>query len=257
MKGVAWSHGGTRTDKAAGCYTEATMLLMLLACADASLSNCAAATETACFTGVYRTILGARVDGVSTCAPELDDIDCVTSDVDGGWKMPGLPLESDVLITAEHPDYVPVVYPQSTDMAWYDWYKTAVPPWVMQSNADRLEQTLDDDLGHLLFIAWEGLNIDGEDTPMVEGVSAILSADAEIFYANDFGLADTDAVATGSLGQGGAINIPEGVYDLNLTAEAGPCVERSFSWQMADDGTIPVPIRAGFTTAIDVICPVQ
>ena len=62
-----------------------------------------------------------------------------------------------------------------------------------------------------------------------------------------------EATATGSLGQGGAINLPEGTHDLVLTAPAGPCAAHSFSWQMAEDGTIPVPIRAGYTTAIDII----
>jgi hypothetical protein len=232
------------------------MLLMLLACADPLPPDCENDTETACFSGVYRTLLGGRVEGVLTCPLELDGIGCVTSDADGGWQIPGLPLESNVLFTATHEEYVPVLYPQHTSMDWYDWYKTAVPPWVMESNAERLGASLQDDRGHLLFIAWEGLNIDGEDTPPVEGVSARLSTDALLFYANGLGLADDGATATGALGQGGAINLPEGTYDLVLTAPAGPCVEHSFSWQMAEEGSIPVPIRAGYTTAIDVICPV-
>ena len=123
--------------------------------------HCANDTETACFTGVYRTLLGGRVEGVLTCPLELDGIGCATSDADGVWQIPGLPLDSNVLFTATHAEYVPVLYPQHTSMDWYDWYKTAVPPWVMESNADRLGASLQADRGHLLFIAWEGLNIDG------------------------------------------------------------------------------------------------
>ena len=230
----------------------------LSACSTVPPPTCEEPAGTACFRGVYRTLVGGRVEGVVTCAPELDDIDCVVSDEDGTWKMPGLPADTDVLITSTHESSLPVVYPQHSSMAWYDWYKTAVPEWVMESNADRLDASLDPERGHLLFLVWEGLNIDGEDTPNVPGVQGSLSdASARIFYTNNLGLVDSEATETGSLGQGGVLNLEPGTYTLTLTAPAGPCVEHSFSWQMDDSGNIPVPIRAGFTTAIDVICPVQ
>ena len=229
---------------------------LLLACAEPPPPDCEGDTKTACFTGVFRSLVGGRTEGVQTCAPELPDIPCVTSDSDGGWKMPGLPLDSDVLLTTTHDGEVSVAYPQHSSMAWYDWYKTQVPEWVMESNADRLDTSLDPETGHLLFMVWQGLNIDGVDTDTVEGVQAAITPSARIFYTNSFGLVDTDADTTGGLGQGGAINLEPGVYSLRLDSPAGPCVEHSFSWQFSDDGSIPVPIKAGFTTAIDVICPV-
>lgn len=234
------------------------LAVLLLACSDVPPPTCEEPAGTACFRGVYRTLVGGRVEGVETCAPELADIGCVTSDEDGAWKLPGLPADTDVLVTATHADSVPVVYPQHSSMAWYGWYKTAVPSWVMENNADRLSVTLDPDRGHLLFLVWEGLNIDGEDTPPVEGVTASLSTATPdlLFYSNSLGLADEDADATGSMGQGGVLNLEPGTHMLRLTAPAGPCTEHSFSWEIAEDGQIPVPIRAGFTTAIDVICPV-
>lgn len=235
----------------------ASLGLLMAACSDVPPPTCEASEGTACFRGVYRTLVGGRVEGVETCAPELEGIGCAVSDKDGAWKLPGLPAETDVILTATHEDAVPVVYPQHTSMDWYDWYKTAVPEWVMESNAERLGVSLDPDRGHLLFIVWEGLNIDGEDTPAVEGVRASLSPTASLlFYANNLGLVDEDASATGALGQGGALNLEPGTHWLTLTAPAGPCVEHSFSWRMDEDGRVPVPIRAGFTTAIDVICPV-
>ena len=53
------------------CDTDEPMLLMLLACAAPLPPDCENDTETACFTGVYRTLLGGRVEGVLTCRLEL------------------------------------------------------------------------------------------------------------------------------------------------------------------------------------------
>ena len=86
---------------------------------------------------------GARVADVETCAPELDGIDCVVSDENGSWKMPGLPLDSDIVLTSTHADSVPALFPQTTTMDWYDWYKTPIPNWIMENHASRLGVELD------------------------------------------------------------------------------------------------------------------
>ena len=228
-----------------------------LACSEAPAPACEEIDGYACFRGVYRSLTHARVPGIVTCAPEVEGIECVTSDDEGTWKMPGLPDDSDVFLTSTHDDYVPALFPQSTSMDWYDWYKTPIPTWIMESHASRLGLELNPERGHLLFIAWEGLNIDGVDTEPVEGVEAQICPESDLlFYANSVGLVSEDATATSSLGQGGVLNLEPGTHELKLSTAAGPCTEAMFHWEMADDGTIPVPIRAGFTTAIDVICPI-
>ena len=231
--------------------------LLGVGCSSPPPPSCEDTEDTVCFRGVYRSLTGSRVEGIETCAPELEGIDCVLSDADGTWKMPGLPLDTDVFLTSTHADYVPALFPQTTSMDWYDWYKTPIPSWIMDSHASRLGVELDPDRGHLLFIAWEGLNIDGIDTDPVEGVQAELCPESELlFYANSVGLVSEDATSTSSLGQGGVLNLEPGTHELRLSSAAGPCTEPMFHWEMREDGTIPVPIRAGFTTAIDVICPV-
>lgn len=248
---------------AGGMSQTASQLLVfcglgLVGCSKEPPPTCDEPAGTACFRGIYRTLVGSRVEGVETCVTEPEGFGCVTSDEDGTWKIPGLPQETNILLTSTHETYLPVLYPQHSSMSWYDWYKTAVPQWVMESNAERLDNTLDPERGHLLFLVWEGLNTDGIDTPNVPGViGSLADSNARVFYTNDLGLVDNDATETGKLGQGGVLNLEPGTYRLGLTAPAGPCVEHSFSWQMDEDSQIPVPIRAGFTTAIDVICPVD
>jgi hypothetical protein len=142
-------------------------------------------------------------------------------------------------------------------MDWYDWYKTPIPSWIMESHASRLGVELDPDRGHLLFIAWEGLNLDGIDTDPVEGVEAEICPESDLlFYANSVGLVSEDATSTSGLGQGGVLNLEPGTHELKLSSPEGSCTESMFHWEMGEEGTIPVPIRAGFTTAIDVIFPV-
>ena len=231
---------------------------ILIGCAKQEPPTCEDTEDYACFRGVFRTLLGASVEGMELCAPEHPDIECVLTDEDGGWKIPGLPKDTDVYITAEHPDFVSTIFPQNTSFDWYEWYKVAMPEWIMEQNASNLDLEIDPDKGHLIFLVWEGLNIDGEDTPLVEGVSAQLSPSSDnIFYANALGLASDDMSATGGSGSGGAVNLSEGSVDLTLTAPAGNCKEHSFSFQFNDDNSIPIPIKRGFTTAIDVICPVE
>jgi hypothetical protein len=213
--------------------------------------------EFACFRGTFRTLASEPVEGVELCAPELD-LDCVSSDVDGAWSMPGLPLDQNVFLTAEHADYVATLFPQHTSMDWYAWHKVAVPPFVLETHASRLGAELDDDRAQLLFLVWQGLNIDGVDTEKIAGVQGSLHAPSgDVFYADGFSLADANATETSGSGSGGALNLEPGEGSLSLTAAAGPCVEHSFSWQIGSDGRVPFPLRAGFATAIDVICPVE
>ena len=229
--------------------------LLAVACAKPAPPTCANSEEFACFAGAFSGLLGKRLEGVKVCAPELD-LPCEFSDSDGTWKMPGLPRDTDVLLTATYDDAVDTVFPQTTSMDWYDWYKVMVPQSVMNSNAGRLDVELLPNRGHILFLAWEGLNVDGENTPNVKGVTAeIIGSEGRLFYAGGLGLADASATETSGSGSGGVINLEPGVYEMRFDGPGGPCEEQSFHWSILENGSIPVPVRAGHTTAIDVICP--
>ena len=234
------------------------MLYLLFACGQIKVPSCEEATDTACFRGGFKTLLGAPIEGVEICAPEYSELDCVTTNEDGGWKLPGLPVDTNVYLTANHPDYVPSVFPQHTSMSWYDWYKVGIPPNIMETNANQLDVSLSPDHGHLLFLVWEGLNIDGVDTDNVEGVTAVTSSGEPPFYANAIGLASSSTTETTSSGSGGLLNVEMGQTEIQLSAPAGPCAEEHmFHYQRDEAGWLTVPILSGYTTAIDVICPVE
>ena len=229
-------------------------LLLLVGCSPPDPPPECGTDGFACFRGVFFDLVGAAVEGLELCAPDLD-LPCTTTDAGGAFTFPGLPEETDVVITAVHEDFVPTVFPQNTAWDWYAWNKAAVPPWVLDSHAERLDTTLDPDRGHVIFLLWEGLNLDGVDTDRVPGVTAELAGGGDVFYADGVGLASAAATETTGSGSGGALNRPVGTETLRLDAPAGPCVEHSFSF--AHDDGVPVPIRAGFISAVDVICPVE
>lgn len=232
------------------------MIWLLLACGPTPAPTCDDTASGACFTGHVRSLLGSPVQGMTLCTPELPDLACVVTAADGTWTLPGLPVDTDVIVTGTHPEYAPVVFPQNTAMDWYDWYKVAVPLSVMESNANQLDVTLDPERGQLLFLAWQGLNLDGVDTDNVAGVTATLDPQSELlFYASGLGIASPSATETSDSGSGGALNLAPGTVHLSLTGPAGPCGQEPMFHHAADGDRIPVPILAGFTTAIDVQCP--
>lgn len=213
--------------------------------------------EDACFSGAFRTLVGDPVEGIALCPDELD-LACVSTDTDGQWRIEGLPLDADVALRAEHPDFTPTLFPQATSMEWYAWFKVAVPPFVLNTHASRLDTELDPGRGHLLFLTWEGLNIGGIDTPNVPDVTAeLVDTTGDVFYGDALGFASATATATSGSGAGGALNLEPGVARVRLTAPAGACGEQMFHWATEDDGVIPAPIVPGFVTAIDVQCPVD
>ncbi|HCH61677.1 MAG: hypothetical protein CL927_08115 [Deltaproteobacteria bacterium] len=230
---------------------------MLTGCKALVVPTCDEPEGTACFRGVFRTLIGKPVEDVNVCAPDFDDIACTRSDENGGWKIPGLPVDTDVVITATHPDMVPTLFAQNTSMSWYEWYKVAVPPDLADKNAERLGLTARSDRGNVLFLTWEGLNIDGNDTNNVEDVTAEVDGGGSLFYGNALTLADPGLNATSGSGSGGLVNVPPGTIDLRLRAPAGRCAQDPMFHFAAQDGWIPVPIRAGWNTAMDVMCPAR
>lgn len=231
--------------------------MMLSGCKALVVPTCAEPAGTACFRGVFRTLVGQPVEDVEVCAPDFNDIACTRSDQNGGWKMPGLPIDTDVVITATHPDMVPTLFAQNTSMSWYEWYKVAVPPDLADKNAERLGLSARADRGNVLFLTWEGLNIDGNDTDNVSDVTAEVDGGGALFYGNALTLADPDLNATSGSGSGGLVNVPPGTIDLKLRAPAGRCAHEPMFHFAAQDGWIPVPVRAGWNTALDVMCPVD
>lgn len=218
--------------------------------------TCEDTTDFACLRGAFRTLVGDPVPEIQICPRAVPDVACTETDANGQWQIPGLPRDGDLALFAEHPDFTPTLFPQASSMDWYAWFKVAVPPFVLNTHASRLDVELDPTRGHLLFLTWEGLNLDGIDTPNVSDVVATLEGtDGSLFYGDGLGLASATATSTTGSGAGGALNLAPGVARIRLEGPGGICGEQMFHWTVEGDGVIPVPIEAGFVTAIDVMCP--
>ena len=62
-------------------------LLLLVGCKPLVVPPCSETSETACFKGVFRSLLGAPIEGMQICAPELAEVDCTETDANGGWRL--------------------------------------------------------------------------------------------------------------------------------------------------------------------------
>ena len=250
------------TRKPAALRVQALLFVVLLAVLPGCVQQpreaptCEDTSEFACFRGAFRTLVGDPVPDLELCPRDLPDVPCATTNAEGQWQIPGLPRDSNLAVFAEHPEYTPTLFPQASAMDWYAWFKVAVPPFVLNTHANRLDVELDPERGHLLFLTWEGLNIDGVDTPNVPDVTAeLIDTDGSIFYGDGLGLATTTESATTGSGAGGALNLAPGTARVRLQGPGGVCGESMFHWAPEADGVIPVPIEPGFVTAIDVMCP--
>ena len=61
--------------------------------------------------------------------------------------------------------------------------------------------------GHVLFLVWEGLNIDGVDTEMSKELLLRFLLIMIVFYGDALGLASANLTETSSSGSGGLLNI--------------------------------------------------
>ena len=101
----------------------ASQLLFYLGCASpVEAPKCESSEDGACFKGVFKTLLGQPVQGVEICVLDMPETPCVVTDEMGQWKIPGLPNDTNLSLTAVHTDYVPSLFSQNTNMDWYDWY---------------------------------------------------------------------------------------------------------------------------------------
>ena len=133
----------------------------------------------ACFRGIFFDLVGNAVEGLELCAPD-EDVDCATTDGTGGFQLPGLPRDADVVVTAEHPDFVPTVFSQNTAWDWYAWNKAAVPSWVLDSHAERLDVELDPARGHLVFLLWLFIGVGLASDTFMNSIEEITSTKKSI-----------------------------------------------------------------------------
>lgn len=231
------------------------VVCVLPACTLATPPPCDEVSETACFAGAMRGLLGERMADVEVCAPDYSDIACVLTDDEGTWRLEGFPRDTDVVVTATAENMIDTLFPQTTSMDWLDWYKVMVPESIVASNARTVGAELDPSMGHMFFVVFDDVSVDGTEPKRISNVTVTVEGElGTVFYANALGLAAAGRTETSSNGSGGVLNLPVGIHRVTFRHEGRVCNQQSFHFTPEGEA-IPVPIRAGFTSAIDVMCP--
>ncbi len=187
------------------------LIFFALACDDPAPPECDAVDDDyACFRGNFITLLQAGIEGVEVCIPDLDDVDCTTTDDDGGFVLAGLPKDTDLVVTATLDDVVPTAFPQNSAHEARNFVATLYDVSFAEFNAERMGTVYDPDAAHLAFTLFHYAREPGgeELPPHTEGTSFSLSPDEGIpYYMNGLFLADEDLTATSSSGFGGFLNL--------------------------------------------------
>jgi hypothetical protein len=201
--------------------------------------------------GRVGSLLGAGLGDVTVCVHEHDELPCAVTEGDGEFLLEGLPVDTDVIVTMEREDNLPTAFLHNTALT-EAWDKTLMPSSLVDSMANRVDTTLDPELGHTLFIVWSEASYQSD---RVEGVSFAIAPDAGISYYQGSGaFPDPDATATTSSGAGGAFNVQPGDYAITLDDPRGDCTGW-FTWDHEPGDAVPVRVIAGFSSYMDLVCP--
>ncbi len=235
------------------------LLLLALACDDPAPPECDAADdEYACFRGNFITLLQQGIEGVEVCVLDVD-VDCVLTGDEGDFVIAGLPLDTDLVVTATLDDMVPTALLQNSADEARNFVSTLYDVSFAELNAERMGTVYDPDAAHLAFTVFhEARAPGGEELPEhTEGVSFLVEpAVGTPYYMNGLFLADDDLASTSSSGFAGVANLEPGDYELVLDAPGGPCGEEHyFSFAFEPGGPVPFTAIAGFTSYLDLVCP--
>jgi len=213
-------------------------------------------TERQEFTGVA----GARVCLYPDNAP------CTTSDASGAYLLRGLPENTDVILSYEHADYVPVL----RLIRLFETNRKILAPSIMGTKA--LAERLVEDFGFesipgrgsLQFFAMqpsngvlqlqevEGFTVEVRD---LEG-NAIEDLEPAVF-ASDEGTPDPRLEASTRRGVGGVANLEPGDYDLVFSHPTLSCSERlsEAGWRTETPNAARFTVIDGWVTSmVGMIC---
>jgi hypothetical protein len=190
------------------------------------------------------------LDGVEVC--EADTTNCVTTGSDGQAVLTQQPQAVNGAWTLERDGYLPFIVPfnRSSDL-------TLTVPMATDSIIQAFAQILDvpyplTDEGVLLVTAQEPGD---EGNVGLGGVTyALVGSEGGVFYFSSDGIPDPDltATSTGS-GVGGFSEAAAQVHVVEYGGTASNCTLTT-AWPGEADGTIDVPVRAGFGTQAVILC---
>lgn len=192
-------------------------------------------------------LLGAGAGDVDVCGHGLDL--CTMSDGDGDFLLEPLPEDADVIVTMEKDAHLPTAFLHDTSVD-EEWEKTLMPLSLVEAMGARVDTTLDDDRGHVLFILWSARDYSAVRVP---DVTFTLDAEAVTFYQAPDGMPDPELGATSTYGAGGAFNVAPGEYTLTLSGGDVTCAPW-FSHTFDPGEPVPVTVLAGWASYLDLVC---
>jgi len=179
---------------------------------------------------------GPRLEGAEVCQTETEPPNCVTTDVNGEARLV-VPRDKEISYTATKEDYAPflngVVTERSKGQATF-----------MLSDAQ--VEALADDLG--IEYPLTGGIVALRVFPRMAGVTFAVDDETAVgYYVDEAGAVRLDLTATTSKGDGGFLEVPPGVYQIDFGGTATTCIPGR-GWQGDAENQIKVPVKVGHIT---------
>ncbi len=234
--------------------------LLALACQAPESPSCEASTDQfACFRGNFVTLLQQGISGVEVCVPDVEGVDCQVTDDEGAFVLSGLPMDTDLVVTATLEEMVPTAFLQNTAAEARNFVATLYDESFVELNAERMGAVFDPDAAHLAFSVFQYARTpEGDELPpRTEDVSfSIVPEEGIPYYMNGLFLADDELSSTSSSGFAGVLNLVPGDYEVFLDNPGGPCgTEHYFSFSFEEGEPVPFVGLEGFTSYVDLVCP--
>jgi hypothetical protein len=187
---------------------------------------------------------GPPLEGVEVC--EIDNAsNCAVTDGNGEARIK-LPRERLTGYTISKDGYVPFLVGDVTD----DTFSFLSEGWTMFR--DELVADQSNELG--FDYPWTGGWVALRVFPRMAGVTyELLGTTGTAYYVDENGLGNLDLTATTANGDGGFIEVPPGVHQVEFGGTAKDC-EASFAWPGDAPNQIKVPVRAGYLTYGSMNC---
>jgi len=192
-------------------------------------------------------LANAPLEGVMIC--ETDTANCALTGADGHATLV-LPTDEEFSYTATKEGYERLLQADVTDGR----FDAATPPKLILSGnkatAEWMEALMSPypqmGTGSVdVFVAYGG----------IEGATLdLIDATGKAYYEDEARIPTLDLEATTSSGHGGFVEVPPGDFEIELGGTVNDCYPGR-AWPGSTKNRIRVPIRAGYFTVANVVCP--
>jgi len=187
---------------------------------------------------------GPALEGVEVC--EIDNASNCAVTAENGEARIKLPVQQLTGYTISKDGYVPFVVGDVTD----DTFSLSSGGWTMF----RDELVADDSNGLGFDYPWTGGWVALRAFPRMAGVTyELLGTTGTPYYTDEMALHNLDLTSTTADGDGGFIEVPPGVHQVEFGGTAKDC-EAGFAWPGEAPNQIKVPVRTGYITYGSMSC---